>query len=236
MTLDKQYLYSLGFVQPTIKPASFGGMTIKKELIDGNEFFYLLQDGVRWMAWNRTTHKEVFELYTHHHLAKGHCICTGLGFGLREKWLLSKQDVTKITVIEKNKNIIEYHRQFNPDLMERIEVVCCDVYEYKGECDTLLIDNFEGSPIEHEYSWLCSIQHISQNIKHDVMWAWPLEGILSLHYRNYIGLTLFELYTSIKKYFDLHTLPDLTEHQLLNYCNLFFMGNYDVCDFTKINK
>ena len=31
-------------------------------------------------------HDEAYELYSHYDLAKGHCICTGLGFGVRENW------------------------------------------------------------------------------------------------------------------------------------------------------
>jgi hypothetical protein len=65
---------------------------------------------------------------------------------------------------------------------------------------------------------------------------WPMEAILDSCYRDYVGLSLYELYSNIKKYFDLKTLPDLTEKQLFHFCQVFFMGNFAKCDFTKIRS
>ena len=56
------------------------------------------------------THGQAKQFYSHYNLAYGHVVCTGLGFGTREKWLSTKPEVTKITVIEANKQIIDYHR------------------------------------------------------------------------------------------------------------------------------
>jgi len=60
------------------------------------------------MALSNKTLKEVTEQYSHFKLAEGDCICTGLGFLLRESWLLENPRVTKITVIEKNVVVIHY--------------------------------------------------------------------------------------------------------------------------------
>jgi hypothetical protein len=218
------FLKNLNFSGPIIEEYAKNNFKIEK--IDG--VFVFKQDGFQWMIWDQKTNEQVFNFYSHYCLAKGHVICTGMGFLLREKWLLSKPDVSKITVIEINKNIIEYHKLFNPDILRSIEVVNDNVYDFKGECDTLLIDNFEGD-YTHEYNFLYGTKVICDNINHKVAWMWPMEGILNLHYKEYIGLSLFELYNNIKKYFDLRTFPNLNEEQLFDFCHKFFMGNFTKC-------
>jgi predicted RNA methylase len=204
---------------------------IKKE----NGVWAYTRNDRQYMAWDTGTNRELFELYNHHQLAKGHCICTGLGFLLRESLLLQNPNVTKITVIEIDNDLIQYHKQFNPEIMEKIEIINCDVYSYKGKCDTLLIDNFEGSLEQFEYEFLYSASIISKNITCDVMWFWPLEYILSLHYKHYIGLNLEQIYNNIKKYFDLDKLPILSEAELVDFCTIVYNGNFSKCDFSKIN-
>lgn len=235
------FLKSLNFSEPNIQEYSKNTFEVKKvnHVIKGEEHsvFLLMQDNHRWMAWNKTNNKEVFELYSHYCLAKGHVICTGMGFLLREKWLLSKPDVSKITVIEINKNIIEYHKIFNPDILCNIEVINADVYNFKGKCDTLLIDNFEGG-VEHnvhEYSFLCGTKIICDNINHGLAWMWPMEDILNSHYKNYIGLSLSDLYNNIKKYFGLQTFPNLNEEQLFDFCSKHFIGDFTKCTFKEKN-
>jgi hypothetical protein len=108
------------------------------------------------------------------------------------------------------------------------------VYNYKGSCDTLLIDNFEGG-VNYFTSFLLSSQSICRNIKHNKVWFWQLELILSLHYRNYIGLSLSEIYHRTKIYFELHNLPELSEEQLFEFCYFFFLGDFNKCNFDKLN-
>ena len=69
-------------------------------------------------------------------LLNGHCICTGLGLGVRENWILNKPGVTKVTVVEKNQEIIDYHKFINPRLFDDVEVIHCDANEYKGKIVT----------------------------------------------------------------------------------------------------
>jgi hypothetical protein len=230
MMLDKKTLYDLGFIKPNI-------VSYKKndfEILEKDENFFLKNKNLRWMAFEKN-HREVFEVYSHFVLAEGHCVCTGMGFLLRESWLLNNKNVSKITVIEKNKDLIDYHYQFNRDIMNKIEIINMDVYEYKGTCDTLLVDHFEGGHILFP-SFLRGFNVVCNNITNERSWMWPMEAILDSCYRDYVGLSLYELYSNIKKYFDLKTLPDLTEKQLFHFCQVFFMGNFAKCDFTKIRS
>jgi hypothetical protein len=204
---------------------------IKKE----NDVWRYTRDGLQYMAWNTVTNEELFEVFNHNRLAKGHCICTGLGFLLRESLLLQNPNVTKITVIEIDNELIEYHKQFNPEIIKKIEIINCDVYSYKGKCDTLLIDNFEGSLEQFEFEFLNCASIISKNIDCNVMWLWPLEFILNSHYKHYIGLDLQQIYNNIKKYFNLDKLPILSEEELFDLCSTAFNGNFTKCNFNKIN-
>lgn len=230
--LDKQFVCDLGFIKPNISEYEKDNF---KVYTDDNKKFFMLKDGLRWMTWNEKTYNQVFEVYSHFILAHGHCVCTGMGFLIRENWLLSKKEVTKVTVIEKNIEVIDYHKKFNPDILDKIEVIHADVYDCAGQCDTLLIDNFEGelSLFPH---WLYSTKLIATRIKSNITWMWPLEVILSSCYRNYIGLSLSEIYFNIKKYYDLDTLPDLTEEQLFHFCYVHHRGNFHKCDFSKLRS
>lgn len=232
MNID--YLKSLGFTQPNIveyKDENF-------QVFCKENFHTLYINNARSMFWNSLDNKAVFEFYSHYDLAKGHCICTGMGFLLREKWLLNKKEVTKLTVIENNTDVIEYHRKFNKDVFDQIEVINMDVYDYQGKCDTLLMDNFEcNGGWEFTYfepRFLSSLSHITSNIKSEVSWAWPIEEVLMNHYRDYIGLSLIEIYENIKTYFNLQTFPNLTESQLAHYCYHFSLGNFSLCHSSKL--
>ena len=71
-----------------------------------NQMYRLFIDGEDYMSYRIKDHDEAYELYSHYDLAKGHCICTGLGFGVRENWLLTKKEVSKVTVLEKIRKLL----------------------------------------------------------------------------------------------------------------------------------
>lgn len=223
-------LPELGFKKPTIKPYQKNKFSIKPE----SHRYALYHDDVRYMLWNTETNKEIYELYSHYDLAYGHCICTGLGFLFRESWLLTKPEVTKITVLEYSKDVIEYHREHNSEVFNQLEVIECDANEYKGSCDTLLIDHYMDAT--NEYNFYLIAKKVCDNIQCKVMWFWPLEQLLDRHYKYYIGLSLKELYQNIKQYFGLTKLPDLSEEQLVKYCSVFFLNNFEVCNFKQNTK
>jgi len=204
---------------PNIINYKFNNLEIK---INNNGCATLLYNNEQWMTWNPHTQEQLLELYSHYFLAKGHCICTGMGFLLRENWLLEKKEVTKITVIEINKDLINYHKKFNKNIIDKIEIINCNVYDYKGECDTLLIDNFEGISINNIEKYLLSVKEINKNIRSNVMWFWPFESILNTYNKPYINMTLKEIYENIKKCYELDNLPNLSEKQLFDFCATFY--------------
>lgn len=193
---------------------------------DGGSAYQLLIDNNQWMTFNSNNFVQLFELYSHHNLAKGHCVCTGLGFGLREKWLLSKKEVSKITIIEKNIEVINYHKELNSDLINEFEVIHCDASEYNGKCDTLLLDHYEPEPFFDQNNYFQNIKKCCNNIEHSVLWFWPLEVMVTANltkkdkdfsqnrYKNY--LNLMEMYS---------TLPNITESELNSYCDIYYLFN-----------
>lgn len=63
------------------------------------------------------------------HRAKGTILINGLGLGCVLKVLLEKQNVTKITVIEKNEEVINLVSPYFKD--ERLTIIHADAFEYK---------------------------------------------------------------------------------------------------------
>jgi hypothetical protein len=179
--------------------------------------FKLSIENEKWMVYSIQNLEALFEVYSHYDLAKGHCICTGLGFGIREKWLLSKKEVTKVTVIEKNIEVINYHKKINPDLINQIEIVHCDASQYEGQCDTLLLDHYELLPFSNLDDYFLNIKQCSNNIRHDTLWFWPLEYIISSKSRR----KKKREYNLLRTQFP--TLPDIDKKQLNFYYNLFYL-------------
>jgi len=97
-------LEAFNYSVPKIKPYQSG----KLEVIFADRYqdFVLFVDGKQQMTYNIHNHHQAYELYSQYDIAEGHCLCSGLGFLVRENWLLTKKEVTKITVIEKSKDVI----------------------------------------------------------------------------------------------------------------------------------
>lgn len=143
------------------------------EILENFGIKCLLINGRQWMLYDTNTYRQVAQLFSHYYIASGDVITTGLGFGLRENWLLNNPKVKSITVIEKNQALIDYHKKINPKLLKKIKIICADATEYKGECDTLLIDHYENDNIEYMINDVKNI--CKNNIKCNKMWFWHLE-------------------------------------------------------------
>lgn len=158
--------------------------------------------GVEWMTYNFCTDEEALELYSHYYLAEGDCICTGLGLSIRERWLLNNPKVTSITVLEKNKSVIDFHMKYNEDLCSKINIINISADEYIGSCDTLLLDHYIY-PFE---SIIEDVKKCCSNIACQKMWFWPLEDYIVV---NSKPGEYFNFYKSLQKN-EFKLLPDLT--------------------------
>lgn len=215
-----ELLKRLNYTPPKIKNGIFGNVEIKET--DG--VFYLYVDGLQWMAYNYKTHEDAFSVYPHYELAYGNVVVTGLGFGARESWILTKPEVKKLTIIEKNKSVIDYNIKVNPDLVydSRVEIINADAREVKYECDVLLLDHYETESI---FEILDNAKVVHDNIKSKYFWFWPFERIImhsrKWHTDNEPGQKLFSKYEAfriLKKHHKFTSMPDLSEEQINLYC------------------
>jgi hypothetical protein len=201
------------------------------EVRQSSDSFTLFVNNYQWNNYNFKTHAEAFQVFSHYYLAKGHCICTGLGFGIRENWLLKNPNVTKITVLEKNECVIDYHKQIKSKFLNDVEVIHCDASKYTGSCDTLLVDHYEQ---ESDDDILKDLKLLSDNINCKNMWVWSLEPIIVL---NAEGTSLLDAYEQIKAQNRLYKLPDIDEQTLQLFIFMFFMHeSIAFKDFTKTKR
>ena len=233
-------LKELGYVPPIIKSYDKDGICVwldKRRKNHNVPYWQLTMDGVQWMVLDES-HSSTCQIYSHYKLAKGHVICTGLGFGAREQWIASKPEVTKVTVLEKFKKVIDYHKDIDTKWSDKIEIINCDANEYKGDCDFLSLDHYEHDDV---LDIISSIKKICNNITCESAWLWMLEmwiknGIISDDPTNphvkmkFIPFHNEELsndieknYSKIKPFFENVNLPNLDKEQLTKFIEMYYL-------------
>ena len=220
------FLEKLNYVPPVIKPYDKNGVVVYK---DKDSRWHLIVDGVQMMLYT-VGHEQALHFYSHYKLALGNVICTGLGFGVREQWLATKPEVMKITVLEKNKSVIDYHKDIGTQWSDKIEIINCNANEYKGTCDFLSIDHYEK---EDTKSIIESIKNTEKNIVSYYMWFWLLERWLDngyiennkkdfMYYQPWEKNNLKQSYNKLKTFLGLKSLPELTLKELTEFVNVYW--------------
>jgi len=65
--------------------------------------------------------------------AAGHCLVHGLGIGVVINAMLLRDEVTKVTVIEKSQEVIDLVGPYYMDKFgDRLEIICADAHEWKS--------------------------------------------------------------------------------------------------------
>ena len=220
------FLEKLNYVPPVIKPYNKNGVVVYQ---DKDSRWHLTVDGDQMMLYT-VEHEQALHFYSHYKLAFGHVICTGLGFGVREQWLATKPEVTKITVLEKNKSVIDYHKDIGTQWSDKIEIINCDANEYKGSCDFLSIDHYERHDTA---SIINSIKTTEKNIDCRSSWFWLLERWLDngsiesnnkdyVYYQPWEKNDLYQSYNKLKTFLDLKSLPELNIKQLTEFVDVYW--------------
>ena len=171
-----------------------------------------------------------------------------MGFGTREQWIASKPEVTKVTVLEKYKEVIQYHKDIGTKWSDKIEIINCDANEYKGDCDFLSIDHYEYDDV---LRIIDSITKVYKNITCECVWFWMLEAWIKLgcimdntencniipkkiryggresgHVEHTMYVVNAELenenYIKIKKYLKMDKLPNIRETELVKFINMYY--------------
>jgi hypothetical protein len=211
------------YTPPKIIPGQYGNITVEK----GYNCYFLKENGNQWMVYNVDSHEEVYDVFSHYFFSRGHVTVTGLGFGARENWILTKPEVTKLTIIERNENILKYHEQIKSPFLKdpRVEIIISDASEYKINCDVLLLDHYETEPYDYI---LNDVRKIQFNSNCNVLWFWPLERII-MHCRKwhsdndppYNLISKHKAYNLIKKNHNLYKLPNISEDDINLFCMLY---------------
>ena len=131
--MSNEFLEKFNFTPPIIKSYNKNGVSVSKHTDNRGPRWVLNADGETWMVYHLNNHGQALQFYSHYQLAYGHVICTGLGFGTREHWLATKPEVKKITVLEKYKEVIDYHKDIGTQWSDKIEIINADANEYKGD-------------------------------------------------------------------------------------------------------
>jgi len=208
---------------PKIEEYKFGSLEIKKQ----KESFYMFVNSQQWMIYSPQSGIQLFEFYSHNFLSKGVVVCTGMGFLIRESWILKNPNVTKVIVVENSKDVIDYHQEKNAKILEKIEIIHGDANNLEIECDCLLVDHFEMESFE---KILTDVVNLSKKINHKVLWFWSLEKMI-LAKSSKEKKSFLEIYNNIRQNNNLSTLPQLDKETLedfiYHYFNPPFLISYD---------
>ena len=232
-------LKKLGYIPPRIESYDKNGICVwYDKRTHPFPVWRFEMDGIQWMVLDER-HGQAYQFYSHYKLAKGHVICTGLGFGTREQWIASKPEVTKVTVLEKFKEVIEYHEDIGTEWSDKIEIINCDANEYIGNCNFLSIDHYEYDDVLRIVD---SVKKVCKNITCECVWFWMLEPWIKLGYiidntenptiipkkirygekeGGNITYDIYENYNKIKKYFGIDKLPPLWGMELFKFINMY---------------
>lgn len=214
-----EFLVKTNYPKLNVYEFEYGDTVISKMSPD----VYVLNDkGKQYMVYNTKTHETAMGCFAHYHFAHGHTVCTGLGFGGREKWILNKPSVTHLTIIEKNPAIIKYNKLHNPDLMKNAEVICADANHVKMECDVLLVDHHPDGDVESTQDiWFNTVANTTKNIKSKITWWWPIEEVILYNKSISPNLSLIDIYNDIVRNYKLLNMPKVDEkflEFLMTYC------------------
>lgn len=228
-----EILQRFNYSPPKLESSKFDNF----EVIKNESNFTLKVDGQTWMQYYLWSHIQAAQVFSHYYLAKGKVTVTGLGFAARETWLLKNPNVDSLTIIEANNTVIDFHRKQKTPVLDHAEVICCRAEEYKGECDTLLLDHYELETMEYI---LNDVYNVSNNIKHQTLWFWPLElkiladchkqdanVIYQLFRENKFNFdmkalgNIKDIYDRIKILSNLDTLPNLSESELRMFVAIY---------------
>lgn len=133
-------------------------------------------DARYWMSHTPRTKSELGQLSVEIEFGYGHCVCTGMGLGLRETYLADKPEVTKITVVDYNQDVIDWYREEAPKSgvdIGKFEFVCQDADRLEGlSCDCLFLDHYDGDSAILATVASRSI-NIARNNRYNLFWFWP---------------------------------------------------------------
>lgn len=207
---------------PKITPGVYGQTEIK---FDENRDCYTLEHrGISWMYTDTSFLHPKDTLYSQYDLAYGDVLITGLGFGIIVKAISEKPEVTSVTVVELQQEVIDAFLLSNtPNAKVKIIQGDASTYESDRKYDCFLPDHYEHQSI----SWILNdMNSVSKKVKHDVFLPWSIERIFLQ--KTYPA----EIYTSEEKTKLIHDLesfitkdPEVLHTDWVSFINEYLEGN-----------
>lgn len=216
-------LQQFGYKPPSLVPGNYGNVQIVSRG-SANEIMQLCVNNEDWMVYNTQTHAQAYEFFSHYFLAHGNVVTTGLGFGIRESWLATKDQITSLDVIERSKDLINYHSEHNADLLKDITVHHENARYIKLSCDVLLLDHYEK---ESSYQILEDVKNIHNRVDCKILWFWPFERIIMREYQTLterLGKTcsILDAYNNICEKHQFTKMPTLNRETLNMFCFMYY--------------
>lgn len=197
------------FVLPNLFYDTLGDLNVYRY----NDEIVLSIKGTNWMVLNLQDYREVYEVFSHVSISKGSVLCSGMGFLLRESWLVNKG--FDVTVVENNLDLINYHKTYNPDLCSKMTIINDDIHNISGKYTTILLDHYE---YESQDEILMDVIEIVNKLECELVWFWPLERFVeNHHYRKNGG---WEFYQYLRK--KIPNLPKLTKIELFTFLEIYY--------------
>lgn len=112
----------------TVDQVDFHSMMRGRDVPMGETYTRLMRNGTLVMSDTPAECRDHLSAYWN---AKGSCLINGLGIGMILKNILTKPEVTDVTVVEISQDLIDLVSPYYTD--PRITYVCCDALTYKPE-------------------------------------------------------------------------------------------------------
>lgn len=158
---------------PVIALGTYGDCDIEYD--EKTQYYTLSHKGVQWMQTDKDFSHSKDVLYPQYDVAYGDVFITGLGFGILTKAVSEKPEVTSVTVLELEQDVIDAFF-LNNVLNSKVKIIQGDASKYESDIkyDCLLPDHYELQNTD----WIIKdMNSIAKRIKHDVFWPWPIEEL-----------------------------------------------------------
>jgi hypothetical protein len=158
---------------PNIVSGSYGDVDIYYS--ESEKAHYMRHKGILWMSADKDCMHSRNTLYSQYDLAYGRVLLTGLGFGILAKALSEKPEVTAVTVVELNQDVIDAFLMHNT-LNSKVTIVLADASTFSSDIkyDCVLPDHYETQG----FDWrIKDMNSLGKRIKHDVYWPWSIEEL-----------------------------------------------------------
>jgi hypothetical protein len=158
-------------------------------IVNNDNILALLQNHQPWMSLIVHSNNTIKQMYSSYDLSKGDVLLTGLGFGILPLWILNKETVNSVTVIEKSEEVIQMFIDAN-GIPENMTIINEDANTFKSDkkYDCVMLDHFE---LESNEGIIESVKSFSSRVSnHDLLWFWPLERIYADISYDYINKSI----------------------------------------------